>query len=72
MSTASHVVSLRAEARPTAEDGPHEEVPARGRMTRMIEVLRRNVALVLGPESHLHAGDDSHGLNPDGDPDELW
>ncbi|WP_433178882.1 hypothetical protein [Actinoallomurus sp. CA-150999] len=65
MAVADHAVFRKAEA----------DIPAKvaeSRWTRMLETLRQNVALILGPERPLHDGDDSHGLGRDEDHDELW
>ncbi|GAB3957534.1 hypothetical protein GCM10029978_000420 [Actinoallomurus acanthiterrae] len=65
MVVADHAVFRGAEAGFPAE-------AAESRWMRMLEALRQNVALILGPERPLHDGDDSHGLNRDEDSDELW
>ncbi|GAA4640360.1 hypothetical protein GCM10023196_105550 [Actinoallomurus vinaceus] len=63
MAVTGHTVHVSA-----ATDLP----PVESRVSRLLEALRRSVALLLGPDAPLHEGDDSHGLSHDGDLDELW
>jgi hypothetical protein len=38
----------------------------------VLQAILDHLALFLGPDPDLHSGDDSHGIAPDDDGDELW